>query len=226
MNASCEATLERIGESLDWSGQRNRSGEWLPRLPSVRPVRHSYHVLPTSHTSSPNKYTVKYFGVTNGQIGILSTKRLLPRLPFQQGRTQLPLPLTYASESRRHLQDKPSPIKLVKNQLHYIASQTKTLMQRRSPGTRQVEMNQDFVINRYAFPRGLVAVRKRGRKTHRNELSQQFETPKRGMSGWMLSSSYTTGEHSNTRRKSPSHSTITGELYLKHLQMQGSNNVD
>ena len=206
------------------------SGNWIQRhVPDIRKIRHSCEVLPKPHNPQ-SKYTIKYVGVTNGQIGILSTKRPIPRLPFRDVCMQQPLPLIYASESRRQLQiQDSSPIKLVKRELNYIQTQAKSHAQRKSPEGSRVPQGEDFVVNRYAFPRGLVAVRrKRSRKSgvlaRRCELSLQLPSPRRGLSGWMLSSARLEDPlfQRIPRRKSQIHvpSTNSGSLYLKSLQLR------
>lgn len=211
MNASCEAMLEtRTLESHDQPGYTLRnshslSGNWLPSVPDIRRIRHSCEVLPKQRSPN-NKYTIKYVGVTNGQIGILSTKRPIPRLPFSEVCTQQPLPLIYACESRRRLQmQADSPIKLVKRELDYIQTQAKSHLQKRSPLRSKVTPGEDFVVNRYAFPRGLVAVRRKRRGVaHKGELSLQLPTSRRGVTGWMLTSRLQESlPHHRARRNSP-----------------------
>jgi hypothetical protein len=122
-----------------------------------------------------------------------------------------------------------SPIKLVKRELNYIQTQAKSHAQRKSPEWSRVPQGEDFVVNRYAFPRGLVAVRRKrsrrsGVQVRRCEISLQLPSPRRGMSGWMLATARLEEPLFNriARRKSPiqAPSTNSGSLYLKSLQLR------
>ena len=203
------------------------------------------------------KYTVQYVGITNGQIGILSTKRPIPQIPYVEACSRSPLPMIFASESRRRLQSPTPSIKLLKSELSYIQDRSRRLSRRRPPthsaSTLPKQSEEDeYVINRYSFPRGLVATRKRRTKAVelgeeikrksadlvafelRYELDKRKKIPtprmRRGCSGWMLSSSKIEDQpilhkivrHRSKDRQVTEPGSISGDMYLKYLQMKSS----
>ena len=228
-----------------------------------RPLKRTSHVLATEPDFTPefrtaaepvarSRYTVKYIGVTDGQIGILSTKRPIPKMSYVEACPRTPLPMIYASVSRKLLPTGESNQNLLKEELSFIETHARDKIRERR-GSPKSWGAQEYAVHRYSIPRGLVAVRKQREDSpekvaecirnispeyrdfalrFENEKQKRFPTPRmrRGMSGWMLSG-YRLEEQPmlqkmvkrRAQEKSRLDSSeITGDLYLKYLKLKYS----
>lgn len=218
-----------------------------PRNRSLKPAAGRERRLGGSHEPrrrSQERYTVKYIGVTNGQIGILSTKRPIPRMSYLEACPRSPLPMIYSTISRKVLPGPESNENFLKEELSFIEtharSRLKPLLRNASPKSEE-----QYLVHKYSLPRGLVAVHLPSEDSPlhtalnpqqsgfalRFELEKQkrFPTPRlrRGMSGWMLSSVRLEEQpmlQGHVKRRGPERPTatseISGEVYLKYLRLK------
>ncbi|OMJ68161.1 hypothetical protein SteCoe_34466 [Stentor coeruleus] len=146
-------------------------------------------------TSGPNFYSIKYLGITNGQIGILSKRAPIPQLSAMETCKDVPLAIinTSANDSKSS-----------RNFGKLIASSVKKLENR--PFSKEAFGNyiedsfpnpneyNEFVIHTYARPRGLNAIR----RSQKKEFSADAVKPasaamqRNGICGWKLTRPKTT----------------------------------
>ena len=222
-----------------------------PRNRPIRPVAGRAKGLGGSHEPrrhSQERYTVKYIGVTNGQIGILSTKRPIPRLSYLEACPRSPLPMIYASVSRKVLPGPESNENFLKEELTFMETHARSRLKPR-PRPPSPKSEEHYLVHKYSLPRGLVAVHtpsadlplsaalspQQSGYALRFELEKQkrFPTPRlrRGMSGWMLSSVRLEEQpilQGHVRKRGLERPTgtseITGEVYLKYLRLKAMQN--
>jgi hypothetical protein len=219
-----------------------------PRARTRRPAAGREKRFGGSHEPrrhSQERYTVKYIGVTNGQIGILSTKRPIPRMSYMEACPRSPLPMIYASVSRKVLPGPETNENFLKEELSFIETHARSRLIKPTPKNLSPTSEEQYLVHKYSLPRGLVALRKPSEDSlldtalHpqqsgyalRFELEKQkrFPTPRlrRGMSGWMLSSVRLEEQpalqgyvRKRVQERPTATSEITGEIYLKYLRLK------
>lgn len=239
MDTGCEEGKDGKGKAgVRWeyglSPGRNRAKQ---RKTTTR--NHTYSGASNSRQHSPARYTLKYLGVTNGQIGILSTKRPIPHMSYMEACPSSPLPMIYASLSRKVLPPPENNGKFLKEELTFIETHARNRL--KPDEKRKTSFKNDhYLVHKYSLPRGLVAIHNSPLKsTDKSEFDLRFElekqkrfpTPRlrRGMSGWMLSTIHTEEQTMlpRFRRKKDMEKTgkseeiTTGEeVYLKYLKLK------
>lgn len=146
-------------------------------------------------TSGPNFYSIKYLGITNGQIGILSKRAPMPQLSAMETCKDVPLAIINTSVNDS---------KSSRNFGNLIASSAKKIENR--PLSKDAFGNyiedsfpnpneyNEFVIHTYARPRGLNAIR----RSQKKEFSADAVKPasaaiqRNGICGWKLTRPKTT----------------------------------
>ena len=184
-------------------------------------VRKSYDKKSDEY-SSPSFYSIKYLGVTNDQIGILSKRTRIPKLSPMETCKDVPLAVINGATS----------ILKRDSSFRYLNSQSRNP----SPPRQQSPGKQNYIIHTYARPRGLSTSHKRIKKEKRNmcALINEKQSESRAVSGWKLTRSK---NHSQLRsRAEPEGEVLRGyskfkvdksqeyaEPYLKYLMKSPKN---
>jgi hypothetical protein len=136
-------------------------------------VRKSYDKKNDEY-SSPSFYSIKYLGVTNDQIGILSKRTRIPKLSPMETCKDVPLAVINGAAG----------VLKKDSSYRHLNSQSRNS----SPPRMQSSGKQDYVIHTYARPRGLSTSHKRIKKEKRNmcALINEKHSESRAVSGWKL----------------------------------------
>jgi hypothetical protein len=123
--------------------------------------------------SSANYYSIKYLGVTNGQIGILSKRTKIPQLSPMETCKDVPLAVINGT--------------VFGLEKEFSVKKMKKYSNESSPNKKESLEKGDFVVHNYARPRGLSTsykkIRRGGLVT--KVLARPIQT--RAVSGWKLS---------------------------------------
>ena len=179
-------------------------------------------------------YSVKYLGITKGQIGILSKRSPIPHLSPLEFCKDVPLTLinSYANEKRNS--SRPG------NKLGHV-SNAEPLVTEFSNDKSEVyeeenfpdpENYNEFVVHTYARPKALVSVRKMYNNEEVTRKAVIVPYNRVGISGWKLSRPRTANEEPNLTKRAKSRCyskrankekkvadipEFFNEPYLKHL---------
>jgi hypothetical protein len=136
-------------------------------------------------------YSIKYLGVTRGQMGILSKRAPIPYLSPLEACKDVPLTLINASVADRRPASRIIN-KLItvptaaENRVEVVEEPQKTEEEDEMPNP---ELYDEYVIHTYARPKALVTVRKSDTERMMEERHKPIEIPyhRVGISGWKLS---------------------------------------
>ena len=135
-------------------------------------------------------YSMKYLGITNGQIGILSKRAPIPYISPLEACKDVPFALINSS-----LNDRNKSTRL----LNRLISNPEQLVFQPEPAQENIEKIEDdfpdpnlyneYIIHTYARPRGLMKVNKNDEPDQNQPVNKPIQIPyhRVGFSGWKLS---------------------------------------
>jgi hypothetical protein len=161
-------------------------------------------------------YSIKYLGVTKGEIGVFTKRAPMPQLSAFQTCKDVPLAFINTSLSEKKVQAKAgSSFSTLSTQR---VSKYPIKPENTESSALNSEGNKDYVIHTYARPRGLAALHRIIHKSHFKTVDAEslpYQTV--GVSGWKLIRPKTT---SPRRRDKPETSKQDGlEILCKHIDI-------
>jgi hypothetical protein len=145
-----------------------------------------------NYNSSPS-YTIKYLGITKGQIGILSKRTPIPCLSHLETCKDVPLSLINSSINNQRTSSRllSRLVTLPEKSILIKPEVPETFIEKpeEEEDFPNPEAYNEFVIHTYARPRALIAVKKENTRDFPQHKYKPVKLPNHrvGISGWKLS---------------------------------------